>query len=393
MVVTATTVRRAAVVAAGCVLTAVMVVGLVDQQLNGANPRLYDFKGAFDRIAVDAEPGDLVVYEPNYLSEVVHYYGPGLESQPASTPIPDGTTVWVVATEKVLAEKNSSAKLGTLLAELEQTRTVDRPLDVPERHRLAIGAPHHDARSHTAPDDPRLQPPTWHAEPLTRAQRVRASLLALVSTVALVVYFHWLLRPDRIGNPVLFGLLLVAELFNVAAGARVLVDVPDGPAPPPPPLDVDRRAPAARRRVHPDLQRAGRGRRGDDRRGGADARGATSASPLLDDGDRAEMRQLAQRWGARYIRRDEHVHAKAGNINHALPAPTPRSCSSSTATTCRTRTCSSACCPSSSIRGSPTCSRRSTTPTAASTGSPARRGASRRCSSGRSPAARTPTAR
>ena len=30
-------------------LTAVMVVGLVDQQLNGANPRLYDFKGAFDR--------------------------------------------------------------------------------------------------------------------------------------------------------------------------------------------------------------------------------------------------------------------------------------------------------------------------------------------------------
>ena len=75
-VVTATTVRRAAVVVAGCVLTAVMVVGLVDQQLNGANPRLYDFKGAFDHIAVDAEPGDLVVYEPNYLSEVVDVLRP-----------------------------------------------------------------------------------------------------------------------------------------------------------------------------------------------------------------------------------------------------------------------------------------------------------------------------
>jgi O-antigen/teichoic acid export membrane protein len=123
-VVTATTVRRMAVVVAGCALTAVMVVGLVDQQLNGANPRLYDFKGAFDHIAADAAPGDLVVYEPNYLDEVVDYYGPGLEAQPVDVPIPDGTTVWVVATERVLAEKDSAAKLGTLLADLSQTRPV-----------------------------------------------------------------------------------------------------------------------------------------------------------------------------------------------------------------------------------------------------------------------------
>ena len=49
-VVTATTVRRAPLVVARAVLTAVLVVGLVDQQLNGANPRLYDFKGAFAEI-------------------------------------------------------------------------------------------------------------------------------------------------------------------------------------------------------------------------------------------------------------------------------------------------------------------------------------------------------
>ncbi|HEU4841362.1 MAG TPA: hypothetical protein VFT09_07965, partial [Ilumatobacteraceae bacterium] len=61
---------------------------------------------------------------------------------------------------------------------------------------------------HTAPDDPRLLPPTWHAEPLGRAARWRATALAIVSTLALVAYVSWLLRPERVGNPLLFGLLV-----------------------------------------------------------------------------------------------------------------------------------------------------------------------------------------
>jgi cellulose synthase/poly-beta-1,6-N-acetylglucosamine synthase-like glycosyltransferase len=40
---------------------------------------------------------------------------------------------------------------------------------------------------------------------------------------------------------------------------------------------------------------------------------------LLDDGTRPEMAALAQAWGARYIARSDKSHAKAGNINHALP--------------------------------------------------------------------------
>jgi cellulose synthase (UDP-forming) len=39
---------------------------------------------------------------------------------------------------------------------------------------------------------------------------------------------------------------------------------------------------------------------------------------VLDDGQRPEIRELAQRLGARYLARPEHRHAKAGNINHAL---------------------------------------------------------------------------
>ncbi|POZ62894.1 UDP-forming cellulose synthase catalytic subunit [Chromobacterium alticapitis] len=39
---------------------------------------------------------------------------------------------------------------------------------------------------------------------------------------------------------------------------------------------------------------------------------------VLDDGRREEVREFASRIGANYITREEHKHAKAGNINHAL---------------------------------------------------------------------------
>ena len=39
---------------------------------------------------------------------------------------------------------------------------------------------------------------------------------------------------------------------------------------------------------------------------------------VLDDGDRPWVEEMATRYGARYVRRDEHTHAKAGNMNHAL---------------------------------------------------------------------------
>ena len=40
---------------------------------------------------------------------------------------------------------------------------------------------------------------------------------------------------------------------------------------------------------------------------------------LLDDGRRPEMAELAAELGARYVTRPDNSHAKAGNINHALP--------------------------------------------------------------------------
>ncbi len=40
---------------------------------------------------------------------------------------------------------------------------------------------------------------------------------------------------------------------------------------------------------------------------------------LLDDGGRLEIEELAEQWGAKYMTRPDKEHAKAGNINHALP--------------------------------------------------------------------------
>lgn len=39
---------------------------------------------------------------------------------------------------------------------------------------------------------------------------------------------------------------------------------------------------------------------------------------VLDDGDRPWVEQMCAAFGARYVRRDVHDHAKAGNMNHAL---------------------------------------------------------------------------
>lgn len=39
---------------------------------------------------------------------------------------------------------------------------------------------------------------------------------------------------------------------------------------------------------------------------------------VLDDGGRAEIREMAEAFGLRYLARTEHAHAKAGNLNNAL---------------------------------------------------------------------------
>jgi cellulose synthase (UDP-forming) len=164
------------------------------------------------------------------------------------------------------------------------------------------------------PIDCRLEVPRWDASDPGRAHRIRATLLALGSTVALVLYFSWLLRPGRVGNPALFAVLVAAELFNVAqalgfwwtclTGRRrarprrkvPIVDIDVFIPTYSEPVEVVEATVAAAARLH----------------------GARVHVALLDDGNREEMAELARRHAIRYVRRTLHHGAKAGNINHAL---------------------------------------------------------------------------
>jgi hypothetical protein len=71
----------AAAAIAAALVTASFAAGAADQQLSQTNPRLYDFRGALQRIEARARPGDRVVYEPYYLDDLVRYYAPGLHAR------------------------------------------------------------------------------------------------------------------------------------------------------------------------------------------------------------------------------------------------------------------------------------------------------------------------
>ena len=167
------------------------------------------------------------------------------------------------------------------------------------------------------PNDVRLQEPdAWEPVSSTKSRAI-VTALAIASTLAAVWYLGWLLNPARVGNPYLYSLLIAAEVFNVLSAfgfwwtltrsgkkveARKRADFP-------PHTEVDVFIPTYSESV--------------------DVVEATVAAAveidryvanvwILDDGNRPEMEDLADRYGAGYITREEHKGAKAGNINHAM---------------------------------------------------------------------------
>jgi cellulose synthase (UDP-forming) len=162
--------------------------------------------------------------------------------------------------------------------------------------------------------DTRLRRPAWSAGGPDRMRRRWIRLLLVAALPLVLFYFAWLLHPERVGHPVLYVLLLVAEVFNAAQALgfwwTCARERPyrrgtwDGA---PPPVDVyipvyDE--PVAV--VEPTVSAAMR------------MTGAHVHVHVLDDGDSDEIAAMAERVGAGYIRRMDHFGAKAGNINHAL---------------------------------------------------------------------------
>jgi uncharacterized membrane protein len=90
---------RARLLVAGGV-AATLLIGLADQQLNKANPRLFDFRGAIADVKANGGSDSLVLYEPSDMRYVLEYYAPDLRSQPLSAAITagsEGSPVFVLA--------------------------------------------------------------------------------------------------------------------------------------------------------------------------------------------------------------------------------------------------------------------------------------------------------
>lgn len=160
--------------------------------------------------------------------------------------------------------------------------------------------------------DPRLLPPRW--DPARAARRRPVVLLVALAIPLAAWYFGWLLQPDRVGHPLLFALLVAAELFNLCQAAGFWWTVRRARTP--------RRAPRLRERVAVDVLIPVYDEPVEvvepTVAGALAMRGAEVNVFVCDDGQRDEMREMAERQGAEYLRRPDRNGAKAGNINAAL---------------------------------------------------------------------------
>jgi hypothetical protein len=87
---TSWTVRPAATVAVCAAAALALGIGEADQQLNGSNPRVYDFKGAMHQIEAESHPGDVLLFTPQYLDNTIAYYrtNDGLQTRPLGGKLP-----------------------------------------------------------------------------------------------------------------------------------------------------------------------------------------------------------------------------------------------------------------------------------------------------------------
>jgi cellulose synthase (UDP-forming) len=162
--------------------------------------------------------------------------------------------------------------------------------------------------------DTRTRPPAWDAAAPGAGRRRALRFLLLAMLPLAIFYFAWLLQGERIGHPVLYALLIGAELFNAAQALGFWWTCSRDrrrrrPAWTGPPPAVDVFIPVYDEPVavvEPTVKAA------------SEMTGADVTVHLLDDGASDAMAAMAGRHGADYIRRAGSDGAKAGNINHAL---------------------------------------------------------------------------
>ncbi|MBR23033.1 MAG: hypothetical protein CMF57_11440 [Leifsonia sp.] len=157
----------------------------------------------------------------------------------------------------------------------------------------------------------RLQIGSWFQNHERLAQTVGVVALTLGAS-----YLLWRIVATRDGaDPVMFGALFLAEVMGFAAFAIMVAEAWRlSPTPRPPLLDTTVDLLIATYDEDVDILEP-------TIVGALAVRGRTTVI-LCDDGRRPAVRALAESYGIRYVTRDDNAHAKAGNINAALPSLT-----------------------------------------------------------------------
>jgi uncharacterized membrane protein len=109
---------------AGIILVA-LITGLVTQQGDSQNPRLYGYNAAFTQISSVARPGDVILYAPSYLNVDVAYFEPSIKAEAVTTVIPKvpaSKQIFIVGSFNFTGANQANAATLRLVYTLERTR-------------------------------------------------------------------------------------------------------------------------------------------------------------------------------------------------------------------------------------------------------------------------------
>ena len=117
------------------ILLATFTLGLVLQQSDGDNPRMYGYDAAFHQIASVARPGDELLYAPTFLNVDVAYFAPSMAAAPVTeaTPrLPSSARIFVLGSFGFSGEGGASTNEARLVSRLEHTRHLVRTFRAPD---------------------------------------------------------------------------------------------------------------------------------------------------------------------------------------------------------------------------------------------------------------------
>jgi uncharacterized membrane protein len=118
-------------IAVPLLLTVALGAGLVDEQINRSNPRVYDFRSAVQYVRDHSEPGDLLLYGPTFLTSELEYYRPGVTTKPVSGVPQTRGSKHVFVLGSFLNKAGPAGQVGTAVVSLKKHRHLVRTLHFP----------------------------------------------------------------------------------------------------------------------------------------------------------------------------------------------------------------------------------------------------------------------